>query len=132
MEILSLKTDSRTELVDITGQVQAAIRKQKWQDGVLTVFVPHTTAGVMINENADPSVQRDIIKQLSKIAPADAGYTHSEGNSDGHIKSSLVGCSLNVIVENSAMMLGTWQCIYFAEFDGPRDRKVYLKFINTD
>lgn len=132
MEILSIKTDSRTELVDITGQVQAAIRKQKWQDGIVTVFVPHTTAGVIINENADPSVQRDIIKQLSKIAPVDAGYTHSEDNSDGHIKSSLVGCSLNVIVENGTLVLGTWQCIYFAEFDGPRSRKVYLKFVTTD
>ena len=129
MEILSVTTHSRAELVDITGQVQAAIRKQKWQDGVLTVFVPHTTAGVIINENADPSVQRDIIKQLSKIAPVDAGYEHSEGNSDGHIKSSLVGCSLNVIVENGGLVLGTWQCIYFAEFDGPRSRKVYLKFV---
>lgn len=132
MEIISVTTHSRTELVDITGQVQEIIKKQKWQDGVLTVFVPHTTAGVMINENADPSVQRDIIKQLAKLAPVDAGYSHSEGNSDGHIKSSLVGCSLNVIVENGGLVLGTWQGIYFAEFDGPRSRKVYLKFATTD
>ncbi len=128
MEILPLKTNSRNELVDITGQVQGLIKKNKWQDGVLTLFVPHTTAGITINENADPSVQKDINKQLSRIVPADADYNHSEGNSDGHIKSSLVGCSLNVIVENGSMALGTWQGIYFTEFDGPRTRKVYLKF----
>ncbi|MFA5795286.1 MAG: secondary thiamine-phosphate synthase enzyme YjbQ [Candidatus Brocadiia bacterium] len=130
MDILNISTHSRTELIDITGQIQGLIKKNKWQDGVLTVFVPHTTAGVTINENADPSVQRDVLKQLSKLAPVEAGYIHSEGNSDGHVKSSLVGCSLNIIVENGAMALGTWQGVYFAEFDGPRSRKVQLKFLS--
>ncbi|MFH1228058.1 MAG: secondary thiamine-phosphate synthase enzyme YjbQ [Planctomycetota bacterium] len=130
METLSVATRSRTELIDITGEIQTVIKKKKWVDGILTLFVPHTTAGVTINENADPSVQRDVLKQLSKLAPADGDYTHSEGNSDGHVKSSLVGCSLNVIIENGEMALGTWQGVYFAEFDGPRSRKVQLKFMS--
>lgn len=129
MERLSLKTNSRVDLIDITEKVQAAVTKSKAKDGVCFVFCPHTTAGLTINENADPSVRRDIVNTLNKMIPAGAGYAHSEGNSDSHIKSSLFGSSLTIFIEGGQLALGTWQGIYFCESDGPRTREVWIKIL---
>jgi secondary thiamine-phosphate synthase enzyme len=129
MQEISLKTNSRTELIDITEKIQSIVSKSNVKNGICVVFVPHTTAGITINENADPSVVRDILKELNKIVPFDDNYGHSEGNSAAHIKASMMGASLNLIVNGSALNLGTWQGIYFAEFDGPRTRQVWVKII---
>jgi secondary thiamine-phosphate synthase enzyme len=116
--------------VDITDEVAGAVKKSGVTDGVLFIYCPHTTAGITINENADPSVTRDIIMKTGKlIDPNDPDYRHMEGNSDGHIKSSLVGASEMVIIEKGELVLGTWQGVFFAEFDGPRSRNVLLKII---
>jgi secondary thiamine-phosphate synthase enzyme len=131
MEKLSVKTNRRIELIDITDKIQAAVSKNKIKEGVCVVFCPHTTAGLTINENADPSVQSDIINTLNKLIPENAGYAHSEGNADSHAKASLFGSSLNIIVENGRLCLGTWQGIYFCEGDGPRSREVWIKIIGT-
>lgn len=121
-------TQKREEFVDITEEIRAELKKSSVKNGIVTVFVPHTTAAVTINENADPDVQHDIIKALNDISPKSKSYfRHGEGNSDAHVKSSLVGPSLQVIVQNGVLKLGTWQGIYFCEFDGPRSRKVYLQ-----
>lgn len=122
-------TKRRTQLVPITPQIAAAIAANGWQDGVLTVFVPHTTAGVTINENADPDVARDMEGFSDTFVPDSSNFRHSEGNSAAHIKTSLFGSSVQVIIRNGVLWLGTWQGIYFCEFDGPRDRKVYLAFV---
>ena len=114
-------------MVDITGEVQSALRAAGLQDGVCVVFVPHTTAGVTINENADPDVVRDILATLARVVPEHGQYTHSEGNSDAHVKASLMGFSVEVVVEDGRLQLGTWQGIYFCEFDGPRTRQVWVK-----
>ncbi|MFA6217459.1 MAG: secondary thiamine-phosphate synthase enzyme YjbQ [Candidatus Omnitrophota bacterium] len=127
MEKLKLKTNNRVELLDITEKVLKIVEQSKVSDGLCVVFCPHTTAGLTINENADPSVKADIVKTLNKLIPENAGYAHQEGNSDSHIKSSLFGPSLTVIVENNQLMLGTWQGIYFCESDGPRNREVWIK-----
>ena len=125
----TVRTTRRTELIDITGQVEKALREAGLKEGLCTVFVPHTTAAVTINENADPSVPRDILKILDSVIPFDSPeYRHSEGNSAAHIKSSLVGCSQSVLVEQGNLQLGVWQGIFFAEFDGPRTRKVWVSF----
>jgi secondary thiamine-phosphate synthase enzyme len=129
MERISLKTNNRIELIDITDKVQAAVTKSKVKDGVCVIFCPNTTAGLTINENADPSVRQDIINALNKLVPAHAGYSHSEGNADSHIKSSIFGSSLNVFVENGRLAFGTWQGIYFCESDGPRNREVWIKIL---
>ena len=129
MKSFSLKTSRRTELVNITAEVAQAVRLSNVKEGLCTVFVPHTTAGVTINENADPSVARDVLMQLERIAPFEAGYDHAEENSDAHVKSSLVGPSLTLIVSEGRLALGTWQGVYFCEFDGPRSRKFYVKVI---
>jgi secondary thiamine-phosphate synthase enzyme len=126
-EQFQIKTNRREELLDITGIIQDYVDSTGMKDGILTLYVPHTTAAVTINENADPSVARDILFKLSKEIPQDDDYQHSEGNSDAHIKSSLIGPSLQVIVSESRLLLGTWQGIYFCEFDGPRSRKLYIK-----
>ncbi len=126
MQQLRVKTASRTQMLDITGRVQEAVKESGVQDGVCTVFIPHTTAGVTINENADPSVVSDILRELNKVIPFEDAYEHSEGNSAAHIKSSLFGCSCTVLVEGGQLSLGTWQGIYFCEFDGPRSRKVQV------
>ncbi len=128
-ETISVKTNKRNEMVDITFSVQQQLENTGLADGICTVFVPHTTAGVTINEGADPDVCIDIIRKLNELAPPDDGYHHREGNSDSHIKASLVGSSVSVIIEKGRLVLGTWQKIFFCEFDGPRSRKVYLKFI---
>lgn len=130
MNGFSIRTSKRNEFVDITGEVNAAVAEAGVQDGIAVVFTPHTTAGITINEDADPSVVRDILVQLEKIAPPSAGYTHTEGNSDSHIKSSLIGCSETVIVRDGKLQLGTWQGIYFCEFDGPRTRQIWVKLID--
>lgn len=127
MEKIKIKTGSRIELVDITDKVQAVVSKSSIKDGICFVFCPHTTAGLTINENADPSVQSDIIKSLNKLIPENAGYSHGEGNSDAHIKSSLFGQSPTIFIEDGRLALGTWQGIYFAESDGPRNREVWVK-----
>jgi secondary thiamine-phosphate synthase enzyme len=127
MERLSVKTNSRIELIDVTDKIQAVVTKSKVKEGVCFVFCPHTTAGLTINENADPSVRKDIINTLNKLIPANAGYAHSEGNADSHVKSSLFGATLTVFVEAGELALGTWQGIYFYEADGPRSREVWVK-----
>ena len=129
MERISIRTNSRVDLIDITDKIQAVVSKSKLKNGVCLVFCPHTTAGLTINENADPSVRRDIINALNKLLPANAGYAHSEGNADSHIKSSLFGAVLTIFIEDSQLALGTWQGIYFCECDGPRSREVWIKII---
>jgi secondary thiamine-phosphate synthase enzyme len=125
---LPISTQSREQFLDVTRQVAEVVAQSGVQSGVVTLFVPHTTAAVTINENADPSVVSDVLKGLAQIAPLRAPhYRHREGNSDAHIKSSLVGPSLQVIIESGKLALGTWQGIYFCEFDGPRSRKLYVK-----
>jgi len=126
VQTLNVKTSSRVEMVDITSQVAEAIRDEGIDDGLAVVFVPHTTAGVTINENADPDVARDIRRHLDKLVPPNEGYAHMEGNSDAHIKSSLFGPSLTLIVSGGQPVLGTWQAVYFCEGDGPRRRKVHV------
>ena len=126
MQTLNVKTSSRMEMLDITSQVAGAIRKEGVSDGLAVVFVPHTTAGVTINENADPDVARDIRSHMNTLVPPDKGYAHAEGNSDAHIKSSLFGPSLVLIVSGGRPVLGTWQAVYFCEGDGPRSRKVHV------
>jgi secondary thiamine-phosphate synthase enzyme len=127
MKELSLRTTRHTEFIDITDRVQAAVREFGVRDGLCTVYVPHTTAGVTINENADPSVVEDIIHVLDKAAPWNSPhYRHSEGNAAAHVKSSLVGHSAQVLVRGGRLQFGTWQGVYFCEFDGPRNRKVWL------
>ena len=127
--ILPVKTHTRTEMIDITDDVQAALREAGVRDGFCMVFVPHTTAAVTINENADPTVKDDMLKVINKIIPWDDGYRHLEGNSAAHIKSTLVGASELVAVAGGKLQLGTWQGLFFCEFDGPRRRKVHLHFI---
>ncbi len=129
MERISVRTNNRVELIDITDRVQAIVSKSKVKEGVCFIFCPHTTAGLTINENADPSVRRDIINALNKFVPANAGYSHSEGNADSHIKSSLFGSSLTVFIQGGRLAFGTWQGIYFCEGDGPRSREVWVKII---
>ena len=128
---ISVKTGTRIEMVDITSLVQKEVSKSGVTEGICVVFVPHTTAGVTINEGADPDVCHDILAKLSEMVPAHAGYRHSEGNADSHIKASLMGSSVSVIVENGRPVLGTWQKIFFCEFDGPRTRKVYVNIIGS-
>jgi secondary thiamine-phosphate synthase enzyme len=126
---LRLKTTSRVEFVDITQQVMEAVRQHQVDSGICTIFCPHTTAGITINENADPDVPRDMTMALGRVVPATWEFRHSEGNSDSHVKSSLVGPSLTVIMDRGKPLLGTWQGIYFCEFDGPRERKFYVKTV---
>ena len=127
MQEFSIRTHSRSEMIDITAHVAAAIHKEGLADGLCLVFCPHTTAAVTIQENADPDVTADVLRELDKIVPADDAYHHSEGNSAAHIKSSLVGCSETLIIEGGRPVLGTWQAVYFCEFDGPRTRRVIVK-----
>jgi len=124
---VEVKTHERTELIDITGDVASAVKLSGVEEGTAFVFVPHTTAGVTINENADPDVKRDILMEMNKTIPFDDGYSHAEGNSAAHIKSSLFGAGLTVIITGGKLLLGTWQSIYFCEFDGPRNRRLYVK-----
>jgi secondary thiamine-phosphate synthase enzyme len=127
---ISVKTSRREELIDITDRISKVVSKSGAKDGVALIFVPHTTAGVTINENADPDVKRDIIYKLNKEIPQRDSYHHGEGNADAHIKSSLIGPSLQVIISNGRLLLGTWQGILFGEFDGPRNRRLYVKIVS--
>jgi secondary thiamine-phosphate synthase enzyme len=127
-EALSISTVRRTQFVSITAKIAEVIANKGFQDGVLTIFVPHTTAGVTINENADPDVVRDMESFCDQLVPQSNQFRHSEGNSDAHIKASFLGSSVQVIIRNGKMRLGIWQGIYFCEFDGPRQREVYLAF----
>ena len=130
MIALKVKTQYRCEFMDITDDVAKAVRKIRISDGILLIYCPHTTAGITINENADPSVLTDINLKTSKfIDHNDPDYRHGEGNSDSHIKSSFFGASETVIIERGKLVLGTWQGIFFAEFDGPRNREIFLKII---
>jgi len=124
---INVKTSSRNEMVDITASVQKEISNTGVNDGICVVYVPHTTAGVTINEGADPAVCTDIVRKLNELVPPNDGYRHMEGNADSHIKASLMGSSVTVLVEKGRLVLGTWQKIFFCEFDGPRSRKVYVK-----
>jgi secondary thiamine-phosphate synthase enzyme len=130
MDVISVNSTARNQMIDVTALVRAAAKKSGVKSGVCMLFVPHTTAAVTINENADRDVVRDVLAGLEKFVPADGGYAHSEGNSDAHIKSSLVGCQLSIFVEKGDLVLGTWQGVYFCEFDGPRNRKVYVKVVS--
>jgi secondary thiamine-phosphate synthase enzyme len=126
-EKVRIKTERRTQLVDITSEVEAALGKSGCAKGMCTVYVPHTTAGVIINEGDDPAVARDIEATLDRLAPRSAKYEHAEGNSDAHIKTALTASSAMVMIEDGKLLLGRWQGIFFCEFDGPRDREVWLK-----
>jgi secondary thiamine-phosphate synthase enzyme len=126
----TLSTRSKVQFISITQQVAATVAQSGVQEGICIVFVPHTTAGVTINENADPDVIADITKEISKIIPFEDHYTHSEGNSAAHIKSSLFGSSLTLVVQSGRLLLGTWQTIYFSEFDGPRTRNFHVKVLS--
>ena len=130
METIEVKTGSRQEFAKITRQVREKVRSKGWQDGVLFIFVPHTTAGIFINEHADPDVAKDISALANQIVPDRFPYRHGEGNSPAHVKSVLFNNSLYVIVEKGDLVLGIWQGIFLAEFDGPRSREVYLKFVS--
>lgn len=126
---ISLSTVSRSQFLDITGRVQELIDRERMKDGLALVWVPHTTAGLTVNENADPDVVRDILVSLDKRFPWEDNYAHSEGNSAAHIKSSLMGCEKALMVKDGRLALGTWQGLYFCEFDGPRKREVWVKFV---
>lgn len=125
----SLKTESTTDMVDITSSVQKEVAGSGINEGICVVYVPHTTAGIVVNEGHDPAVTEDILNKLNELVPRGAGYRHREGNADGHIKSSILGSSVTILVEEGRLVLGVWQKIFFCEFDGPRSRKVYLKVL---
>ena len=131
MEKINIKTNNRIDLIDITDKVRAVASKSKVKDGICFIFCPHTTAGLTINENADPQVKRDIINTLNKLVPENAGYAHSEGNADSHIKSSLLGYSLTIFIEDGQLALCSLQGIYFCESDGPRSREAWIKIVHS-
>jgi len=123
----TVSTNRKTEFINIDNYIRKTVDEAGISEGQCVVFIPHTTAGVTINENADPDVRRDIDAHLNKLIPANGGYRHSEGNSDGHIKSSIIGQSLTLIISGGKPVLGTWQSVFFCEFDGPRNRKVIIR-----
>ena len=127
MREIRISTTSRTELLDVTSEVQKAVAESGVRDGVCHIYVPHTTAGITINENADPSVRQDILMELDKIVPFQDNYRHLEGNAAAHIKATMVGSSETILVEAGKLLLGTWQGIFFCEFDGPRSRRVITR-----
>lgn len=127
-EQFGVRSRNREQMIDITGEVNSIISQSGIREGEVLVYCPHTTAGITINENADPDVVSDILMMLSKLVPANmSGYRHSEGNSDAHVKSSIIGCSEQLIVKGGSLELGTWQGVYFCEFDGPRSRRVFVQ-----
>ena len=128
---IPIKTTKANELIDITGHLKAFLRESGIKDGIIAVYVPHTTAAVTINENADPSVKADILMELNKIIPHDDRYSHLEGNSAAHIKASILGASEMIFVEGGELILGTWQGVFFCEFDGPRNRKFHIHAIHA-
>lgn len=126
----NIKTNSRCDFIDVTHELKRVVQESGVESGMMVVFIPHTTAAVTINENADPDVKRDMEINLSNLVPESGDYKHYEGNSDAHIKASLMGFSETLIIDNGDLVLGTWQGIYFSEFDGPRNRKIYVKIIS--
>jgi len=130
LETMEIESSKRIELLDITSQVNAVIQKSGISEGICLLHVPHTTAGITINENADPDVSHDILEMTGRLIPRDENYAHLEGNSDSHIKSSLFGTTIDLIINNGKLLLGRWQCLYFCEFDGPRSRSLYIKIIS--
>jgi secondary thiamine-phosphate synthase enzyme len=131
MTRIDIRTSRRDEMVDVTARVAEAVRSDGVAEGLAVVFCPHTTAGVTINENADPDVVTDVLETLRGLVPRDAGYRHVEGNSDGHVKASLVGSSVTIPVAEGRLVLGTWQGVYFCEFDGPRSRKLLVTTVGA-
>ena len=131
MQTLSISSRKQVDMIDITAEVCAAIRTQGISSGLAVVYTPHTTAAITINENADPDVTRDMVMEINKIVPFQDGYRHTEGNSAAHIKSSLFGASETLIIADGKVVLGTWQGIYFCEFDGPRRRQVHIQVIGS-
>jgi len=131
MYSIELHTTQRCEFIDITDRIEKVIKGSRISEGICHIYIPHTTAGLAINENADPSVKKDIINTLNKLVPQNERYAHSEGNSDAHIKSSILGGEKAIFIENGHLKLGTWQGIFFCEFDGPREREVWVN-INED
>ncbi|HTR44904.1 MAG TPA: secondary thiamine-phosphate synthase enzyme YjbQ [Thermodesulfovibrionales bacterium] len=131
IKYINVKSRLRNEFIDITDKIQEVIKDEGVSGGVCFVYVPHTTAGITINEGADTSVQRDIQNALSRLIPEDGDYAHREGNADAHVKSTLVGVSKSIFIEEGKLLLGTWQAIYFCEFDGPRHRRVAIKLLKT-
>jgi len=132
MTSFDVNTRAHTQMIDVTDRVEAALRASRVEEGVCVVFVPHTTAGVTIQENADPDVQHDLLSALAHAVPEElpgGGYRHGEGNSPSHLKTSLVGSSVTVVVQGGELVLGTWQGIYLCEFDGPRTRRVHVKIV---
>jgi secondary thiamine-phosphate synthase enzyme len=127
MNEITVQSKSRTEFIDITAAVKQFAAEQGLQNGVITIFVPHTTAGVTINENADPDVTADLAAVFDRVVPWNGDYRHAEGNTAAHVKAALTGSSVQIIVHNGDLVLGTWQSIYFCEFDGPRKRRVWMK-----
>ncbi|HXX58248.1 MAG TPA: secondary thiamine-phosphate synthase enzyme YjbQ [Thermodesulfovibrionales bacterium] len=128
---INVKSRTRNEFIDISDKIQEAIKEEGITSGICYIYVPHTTAGVTINEGADTSVQRDVQSAFSKLIPVEADYYHREGNADAHIKSTLVGVSEFVFIDEGKLLLGTWQAVYFCEFDGPRHRRVAIKLLKT-
>jgi secondary thiamine-phosphate synthase enzyme len=126
---INVRTKSRTELVDMTGQLSRFVQESRVTDGLLVLYVPHTTAAITVNENADPSVQHDILTELNRLIPFTGAYQHTEGNSAAHIKTTLLGASQILFIQDGKLALGTWQGVYFCEFDGPRTRKVWVKIL---
>ena len=131
MKTINVSTTKRIDLIDITSQVRKVIHESRIGNGIVTVYVPHTTCGITINEGADPDVVRDIKYQLEKLIPRQQGYRHIEGNADSHIKTCLVGSSENIIIEKGELVLGTWQSIFLCDFDGPRTRKVHINIFGN-
>lgn len=127
MKHIPVATKKRIEIIDVTSEINGMLRKLGIVRGICYLFVPHTTSGITINENADPAVKQDILETLERIAPANRDYNHKEGNADAHIKSSMIGVTLSLFVENSRLVLGTWQSVFFCEFDGPRTRSLLLE-----
>jgi secondary thiamine-phosphate synthase enzyme len=128
---LEIATSSRAQMVDVTGEVQRAVSESGVQEGFCHIYVPHTTAGIAINENADPSVAQDILAVLEKMAPRGGSYRHLEGNADSHVKTSIVGSSETVLIEGGRLVLGTWQGLFLCEFDGPRRRRLLVKVVGA-
>ena len=129
----SVRTKERSQMIDITDTVSRAVDESRIENGLAIVFVPHTTAAITINENADPDVKHDLLRKLTELIPQrESYYRHNEGNSDSHVKTSLVGNSVMVLIENGKLVLGTWQGIQFCEFDGPRNRDVFIRLVDGD
>jgi secondary thiamine-phosphate synthase enzyme len=125
-----VRTTGRNQMLDVTSHLQKLMDREQVYEGMIVVFVPHTTAAITINENADPDVKTDMLTKLSSLIPQRDGYDHAEGNSDSHVKASLVGNSVTVLIEGGHLLLGQWQGVYFCEFDGPRERQMHVKIVN--